>query len=112
MPAIAPKSISLQCPSCRWDWNDVPRPTVTLDTYPVAYTCPNRKCTQRHWVMLYRMTFFPSPRWIVAAVARSFGPDPASLRDSLRQFPQLTEAAIDAFVAIAELRPEMAIGAA
>lgn len=112
MSTVAPKPTALQCPSCNWDWNDVPRPAMTRDPHPVVYNCPNRKCRERHWVMLYQVTFFPQPRWNVVAIEKSLGPDPASLRDSLRQFPQLSEADVDEFVALAELKPELIFDAA
>lgn len=99
---------ALCCPECGWGWPAAPRPSVpSLHLQPIRYRCPNTRCRQQHWLIVYRMEYSPL-RLEVVDVVRCYGSVPEALERSLRQIKGIGEGELKAMVQMMALQPELA----
>lgn len=96
---------ALKCPSCGFHWTP-PIAMPFIGYQPFIYRCPNRKCTQKHWLLVYKLTARAALRLRVHAVVTLLGRDRGSVRDSLRQVPDLDEDSIEFFLTVLFLKLE------
>lgn len=98
----------LICPHCKWEWRDVPQPVPVLGYQPMRFTCPNRHCRRRHWIICWRLVWRAGLQLIHVATVPSRGRTSDEVRATLRQIPELDEETIDFAIAVMELSPERA----
>lgn len=103
MPGIAP----LDCPECRMRWDRLPIPAPVQGLQATYQRCPSRKCTRRHWIIVYRVEFVPM-RLRVVSVVHLLGRDPQSIRQTLRAVPGMDESVIEWTVAAMHAPAEVA----
>ena len=106
MDAPRPTHDGLTCPACRWEWQDVPRPVPVLGYQPLSYTCPNRRCKQRHWIICWKLVAGARLRLRHVDTVPAIGRGPEQVRLALRQIPELDEETIEFAIAVLALRPE------
>lgn len=98
----------LRCPRCDWEWRFLPRPPPIPGYVPMQYTCPNRHCRERHWIILHKVVLAPQLRWRVVRRVPCLGQDPQAMRRTLNQIPELDRDAIELYLAMHELDPQEA----
>jgi hypothetical protein len=112
LPVVRPPQTVLKCPACGWSWEQLPTPTPVGGYQPAEHVCPNRKCSQRHWVIIYRLILGGTTRLEVVELDPSPGKDPecyraflSGLRDRLGRHLFDSES-IEFYVYLKSLKPE------
>lgn len=77
-----------------------------IGMHVTRYECPNWRCRQRHWILIYRLRLIPRLRLELVDIVRSFGPTPEDLRVSLRSIASIDDETVELIVAAAALTPE------
>lgn len=98
---------ALACPACGWHWTAIATPSAPyIGLQAVRHQCPNVRCSERHWVIVYRLRLLPRLRLEVVDTVRIHGTTPAHLRECLRKVPALDGDTLEFIVAAASLTPE------